>query len=141
MIIFTMLLFVALLFIGCLFYGIAYPIWVLVHCANSKRSTASKTIWIILIVFTWTLASMIYGLFASRHRGLQWFSVIFLIWILVSVNVFLQIPEDQLQEYQGKIQAGQVFYEEHQLEYRSDQEDQFLPQQTTLQTTTTGPIY
>ena len=79
-----------LIVLGIFIFGaLAYPIWMLIHCATAQqRSTKSKTIWIILMVLAWPLASYIYGLFASKRTLFKWFSSILIVLLGLLVFVF-----------------------------------------------------
>lgn len=71
----------SLIFIGAIvFVFVVFPIWMVVDCATSaSRKTFSKALWIIAMLLTWTLGSVIYGLLASRKKAFQWISGIILV--------------------------------------------------------------
>jgi hypothetical protein len=59
-----------LLFLGMFFFFLVFPIWMIIHCAMAQdRKTISKILWIILILTSWLLGSLVYGLFGS-HKPL-----------------------------------------------------------------------
>lgn len=71
-------IFLGFLFLFFLLFGfLIYPIWVLVHCANSGHSTRAKTIWIIVMILCWPLGAFIYGFFASRKKVFQVFVIVY----------------------------------------------------------------
>jgi len=79
-----------LIVLGIFIFGaLAYPIWMLIHCATAQqRSTKSKTIWIILMILVWPLTSYLYGLFASKRTLFKWFSSILIVLLGLLVFVF-----------------------------------------------------
>ena len=55
-----------------LFMVLIQPIWSIVDCAiDSKRGTASKVVWIILLVVLYGLANWFYGAFAAAGGALR----------------------------------------------------------------------
>lgn len=74
---------------GLLFSVLIYPIWMMVHCANSTRSTKFKAIWIILMVLIMPLVSYIYGLFASKRKLFQWISSILILLFILLLATFI----------------------------------------------------
>lgn len=55
-----------------LFMVLVQPIWCLVDCAiDNKRGTASKVVWIILLVLMYGLANWFYGAFAAAGGALR----------------------------------------------------------------------
>ena len=55
-----------------LFMVLIQPIWCLVDCAiDSRRGTASKVVWIILLVVLYGLANWFYGAFAASGGALR----------------------------------------------------------------------
>ena len=54
---------------GIFFVSMVYPIWALVHCARSTSlSQTEKTVWIIVLVLSWSFGALIYG-FVTKERG------------------------------------------------------------------------
>jgi hypothetical protein len=69
-----------------LFMALIQPIWCIVDCAiDERRATASKVIWIIVLIVLYGLANWFYGAFAAsgnalrRLTGLAWIFAIVLI--------------------------------------------------------------
>jgi hypothetical protein len=55
-----------------LFMALMQPIWCLVDCAiDGRRSTASKVVWIILLILLWSVANWFYGAFAAGNTILR----------------------------------------------------------------------
>jgi lysylphosphatidylglycerol synthetase-like protein (DUF2156 family) len=55
-----------------LFMALVQPIWCIVDCAvDNRRGTASKVVWIILLVVLYGLANWFYGAFAASGRALR----------------------------------------------------------------------
>ena len=54
------------------FMALIQPIWCVVDCAvDNKRGTASKVIWIIVLIVLYGLANWFYGAFAASGRALR----------------------------------------------------------------------
>jgi hypothetical protein len=67
-----------------IFYGVIYPVWAIVHCLRAPlRSKKSKTIWVVSMVLTWTIGSLLYGIFASKRRLFQGFFFIFIFTVII----------------------------------------------------------
>jgi len=48
-----------------LFMALVQPIWCVVDCAiDGRRGTASKVVWILLLILLWSVANWFYGAFA-----------------------------------------------------------------------------
>lgn len=63
-----------------------FPIFTIIHCLNSKeRSNKSKTIWVLVMIFLWSLGGLLYGLFAFKNRILKWFSGLALLIVIIAV--------------------------------------------------------
>jgi hypothetical protein len=65
-----------LMMVLVVFGMIVFPIWMIVHCATSALDGKAKTIWIIVLLLTWSLGAMIYGLFACPKKSAPWMSAI-----------------------------------------------------------------
>lgn len=98
-----------------IFGALAYPIWMLIHCATAQRSTKSKAIWIILMVLIWPIASYFYGLFASKRKLFKWFSSIlivllaFLVFVFVSATAYLtKFTDNQLTLDISRLSSNQI---------------------------------
>lgn len=77
---------------GVLFAAFIYPIWTLVHCATSEsRSTKSKTVWIIFMILTWPITSLVYGLFSAKRKLFQWISGIIIFGLIVLGTSFFYL--------------------------------------------------
>lgn len=64
-----------------LFMVLVQPIWCVVDCAVAQRPTASKVVWILLLLLLWGIANWFYGAFAASGRALRGLSR--LAWILI----------------------------------------------------------
>jgi hypothetical protein len=55
-----------------LFMALVQPIWCIVDCAiDSKRGTAGKVVWILLLIFMYGVANWFYGAFAAAGGALR----------------------------------------------------------------------
>lgn len=59
-----------ILFFGTLLLALL-PVWAIIDCAISNKTSESKTIWIVLIFFTWGIGSLIYATFFADSRFLR----------------------------------------------------------------------
>ena len=81
----------ALVFLFAFFFfilcgAVIYPIWMLFHCAMSPLNGKMKTIWLLVILFTWSLGAILYGLIRCEKRSAPWISAIALMCIgMISV--------------------------------------------------------
>ena len=61
--------------IGLAFYGIAFTIWMFVHCVGSEAlSKRARILWALSILGLWPLGAFLYGLLGSRRKSIQWVS-------------------------------------------------------------------
>ena len=90
----VLLVFLLLFLAAIVFYGIIFPVWMIVHCANSEAlSKKGKSLWIIAMILLWPISGSLYGLFVTGQRRLQWFSGIFLFMCLAMAIAVLLHPE------------------------------------------------
>jgi len=55
-----------------LFMALVQPIWCVVDCAiDGRRGTASKVVWIIVLILLWSVANWFYGAFAAANKVLR----------------------------------------------------------------------
>jgi hypothetical protein len=55
-----------------LFMALVQPIWCVVDCAiDGRRGTASKVVWIIVLILLWSVANWFYGAFAAANTALR----------------------------------------------------------------------
>jgi hypothetical protein len=55
-----------------LFMALVQPIWCVVDCAiDGRRGTASKVIWIVVLILLWSVANWFYGAFAAANTVLR----------------------------------------------------------------------
>ncbi len=88
------LVLILMLFVGLIFYGLVFPIWMLIHCANSTDlSKKAKSLWIIGIVVSWFVGASFYGFFSSKDRRLQWLSGIFFFLFICATALRLLRPD------------------------------------------------
>lgn len=56
-----------------LFMALVQPIWCVVDCAiDGRRGTASKVVWIVVLILLWSVANWFYGAFAAGSGTLRW---------------------------------------------------------------------
>lgn len=73
-----------------LFMVLVQPIWCLVDCAiDNKRGTASKVVWIILLVLMYGLANWFYGAFAAAGGALRRLTRLAWLFAIALVATFL----------------------------------------------------
>ena len=62
-----------ILLLGIVFLiGSIHPFWAIIECAvSTKLSGPRKGLWILAMLLTWTLASFLYGLFATYSPALR----------------------------------------------------------------------
>lgn len=83
-----MLLF--LLFLAMLFLFLVFPLWMMIDCVISQeRKIISKVLWIIFILLSWVLGSLVYGLLGSRKVFIQWLSGIIFAVGFLSIFLFV----------------------------------------------------
>lgn len=72
---------------------VIYPLWMIIHCVTSSLLDGkTKTIWIVSMVFTWSLGAIFYGLFCCEKKSIAWTSTIILICLgLLSIPVFVVV--------------------------------------------------
>ena len=94
---FTVVISLALLLLslaGLLFYGVVFPIWMLIHCANSGDLTKkAKSLWIIGILVSWFIGASFYGFLSSKDQRLRWLSGIFLFLFICAMVLRLLRPD------------------------------------------------
>lgn len=74
-----------------LFMFVAFPIWMIVDCAiTASRKSLSKALWIVFMLLTWTLGAIVYGVFGSKKRGLQWTAAIIFITGVIGLYLFVR---------------------------------------------------
>jgi len=92
------LIFIVLVFLSMFYLLIVHPVWTIVDCAISKeRTPKNKALWIVGQIFTWTIGSLLYGIFATKSRPLKIVSIICAVaWIstisITTINV-IRNPE------------------------------------------------
>jgi hypothetical protein len=65
-----------------LFMVLVQPIWCIVDCAiDEQRATASKVVWIIVLLVLWSVANWFYGAFAAANGALR--RLTRLAWLLI----------------------------------------------------------
>ena len=65
-----------LIFLGMFFFFLIFPAWMIIHCALAKeRRVVSKVLWILVILVSWFLGSLVYGLFGARRALMRWLSL------------------------------------------------------------------
>jgi hypothetical protein len=102
-----------LLFMGSIIFAVfVFPIWSLVHCATSTRSNKSKTWWIIMMILTWPITGLAYGLFGSKQKALRRLSllqiagiVIIIIGYIYSVNLLSGLTNIEIARAISKTQT------------------------------------
>lgn len=72
-----------------IFGGLIYPIWMIVHCANSERSGGKKATWIIFMILVWPIVSIFYGLLASGRTLFKWISVFYLMGVIALIALMM----------------------------------------------------
>jgi len=80
---------VLLFLAGIAFAVLIFPVWALVHVAISTRSNKAKTLWIILMILSWPITGLVYGLFASKQKALRWLAGLQVIGIAVIIFGFV----------------------------------------------------
>lgn len=112
-----------------LFMGIAQPIWCIIDCAiDDRRRTASKVVWIILLVLLWGFTNWFYGALAatgSLLRRVTW--IAWLAALLLLIGFFL-LPQSIRSELTQKIATTRE-------ESRSD-----APPRPAAETRSTAPV-
>ena len=69
----TLLGFVVAFALLAFFMALVQPIWCIVDCAiDARRGTASKVVWIIVLLLLWSVANWFYGAFAAANATLRW---------------------------------------------------------------------
>jgi hypothetical protein len=62
------------------FFLAVQPVWCLIDCAVSRqRGGVNKAVWIVVLVFLWSVAGTIYGVFSAQGRALRWLTVLSLL--------------------------------------------------------------
>lgn len=88
------LVFMFVFLIATLIIVLVLPIWAIIDCAISlTRSAGSKAFFIVLILFTWTLGAIIYGIFSTSSRILRKISIFAVIFYLVLCIVLAASPD------------------------------------------------
>ena len=52
------------------------PWWAIVDCVRSSRSPDGRAFLVVFLVLTWSLGSLVYGLFVTGSRALRIFTVL-----------------------------------------------------------------
>lgn len=65
--------------------GILIPVWAIIDCAASRRERGTKALIIILLIFFWSFASLIYGIFFTDSRALRRFTIISLLGLVILI--------------------------------------------------------
>jgi hypothetical protein len=65
----------------------------IIHCLTSPLLDGkAKTLWVILIIFTWPLGAILYGLLACEKKSIPWISAIVIICIgLLSIPIIINM--------------------------------------------------
>ena len=78
-----------------------HPFWAIIECAvSTKLNSTRKGLWILAMLLTWTLASFLYGLFATYSPTLRRVSRICTIIIFLTLSAFgyLLLTRPELQD-------------------------------------------
>ena len=78
-------------FAGLIFYIFIFPIWMIVHCIrhpNLERN--NKVIWVIVMIISWMLGSVLYANFGSKRKLFEWIAVGFFVWGLLFILAISQ---------------------------------------------------
>jgi hypothetical protein len=68
----SLLIGIFILLMVILVLGTVHPFWAIVDCAvSTDHGKGSKALWILGILFTWTIGSVLYGLFSTRSPKLK----------------------------------------------------------------------
>jgi len=97
-----------------LFMALVQPIWCVVDCAiDGRRGTASKVVWILLLILLWSVANWFYGAFAAGNASLRWltrlawtFAIVLLIAFVAMFSVhgeFRRGIEKEWRDYRGNV--------------------------------------
>ena len=94
-------------FAWAFFFLLIFPIWTIIHCvSSSSRGTASKIFWIILIILTWTLGSILYGLLSSQKKAFQVISIFYILIVLVLGGSSIWGSKAVVQHAKGQITSA-----------------------------------
>lgn len=65
-------LIIMILFLGFALLALLHPFWGIIECAIAKdRGGVNKGVWLIIMLVTWSLGSLVYGLFATTSKTLR----------------------------------------------------------------------
>ena len=113
----TLLGFVVAFALLAFFMALVQPIWCIVDCAiDGRRGTASKVVWILLLILLWSVANWFYGAFAAGNATLRWltrlawtFAIVLLIAFVAMFSMhgeFRRGIEKEWRDYRGTLVRG-----------------------------------
>ena len=124
-------------------FMLVLPIWAIVDAAG-REDKDSRVIWIVVMIVSWGLGSLIYGLFGTKTKSLRRFTALAIVFLIIGFALTISSCIGALalgrKAEQGRLEVEKAHKEEVLANLRNDARDpgNFVPAYGLLPTGMTG---